>query len=269
MTERIFDRQVIVSLDDVEYTDFRIDFDVTKTLGSEANEATIELYNVPFDDGAVKRAQRRETLIRLFAGYDAPALIFQGNPIKGGVSYERNEADVVLKMEAKDGYRQYKDTRLNVSFETGTSFADIAETIAEQMGVPVGTIDVPERKSLTQGVVLTGGPETVLRRLAETIDGHASVQDGRLQILPKSRTNSNSGPRYATELGNLITYSDTDDGIKLTVLLDATLNPGDRFQMDHPEQSGVFKARKITYSGSKWSDDFYCEIEAVASPGEA
>lgn len=263
MSNRLFGRQVIVSIDDQRYDQLRVDFKVTKSLDTSANEAEITIYNIPFSSEAAARAQSRDTLIRLYAGYDTPSLIFQGNPIPNGVTYERTETDRLLKIEAKDGYKFYKGTRISASFATGTSFQDIADTVSEQMGIPRGSIRVPQERSLTSGVVLTGDPETVLRRLADATGTSASVQDGSLQILQKSGANPNLAPLYSTANRNLISYSNTDYGVELTVLLDNTLNPGDRFKIEHPEFSGAFKARKVVYEGSRWSTSFYCKIEGV------
>lgn len=262
----LFGRQVILVLDSDEYSDFRVDFTVTKTAGSAANEAEISIYNLRFDDGALERAQRRDTIVRLFAGYTSPGLIFQGNPIRNGVEFSRDGADTILKISAKDGYRQYKDTVINTSFSTGTSFKDVIDELVLAAGLARGSIIVPEDRTLTQGVVLTGDVETIFRRMSDTLGADISIQDGALSVLPRNEANPNLAPFYNSETGTLLSCSNTDYGVELSVLLDNTLNPGDRFRVQHREVEGNFRARKVEYVGSQWSDEFVCNIEGTPYP---
>lgn len=262
MSETLFGRTVILELDNQAYRDFRVDFDVTKTLGGSPNEAKISIYNVDYFEGLVERAQSRDLRVRLLAGYDIPKLIFEGNPIPNGVDYERDGVDNVLTLEAKDGYNSYKRARLNTSFSTQTSLRELIDEAAGELGIPTGTISVPNDIQLTQGGAFSGQASDLLDRLADSAGADWSIQDGALQFLPANETNTNQGPLFSTDLKNLISYSDTDYGVKIKTILHATINPGDKFKLEHPDREGSFKARKVQYTGSRWQNDFYTTIEA-------
>jgi hypothetical protein len=259
---RLLNRQVIVQLDNRSYEGLRVDFDVTKTIGGKPNKARIEVYNLD----ELPDLQNRDLRVRLVAGYDTPALIFQGNPVKGGLTRERSGGDLILKIEAQDGIREYQNARVNVSFSTATSFQQVVDEVSKQMGLPQGTIRLDNDVSLTQGFAYNGAARDVLDRIATSVDADWSIQDGQLQLLPYTATTPNRGPLYSTELRNLIDAKPTDDGVEVVTFLDSAMKPGDRFKVESDDIDGVFKANRVNHAGSKWQNDFYTTIEAKPSP---
>lgn len=264
MTE-LFGRQVILQLDDLSYDGLRVDFSVTKTIGSKLNKAKIDVYNLADIYTDLIESQARDVRVRLLAGYDTPALIFEGNPVKGGISKERSAGDSVLTIEANDGLKQYQDAVVNVSFATQTTFAQVVEEAATQLGLPQGAIEVSNDARLTQGLSFTGPASELLDRVARSQDSDWSIQNGQLRIVPFSGTTTERGPLYSQENRNLIEYQPMDTGAKFVVLLDAKLLPGDRFEVEHQEVQGVYKASKVQHAGSRWQNEFYTTIEATRS----
>ena len=264
---RLFGRRVAVQIDRTLYEDLRIDFNVTKTLQSRPlNKASITIYNVDEQLFESVVAQRRESVIQVFAGYEAVNRVFIGNPIKNGVSFEWRDADRILKIDAQDGYRSYQTGRLSLSLDANTvTLQDIVAQASAALNLPLGIIDIPGDAQLTQGISLDGPASNVLDRIAASTGSDWSIQNGALQFLPRRRARRSRGPRYSSELRNILEYPKlTEDGTALKVLLDPSLNPGDRFDLrvNNKRYDGVYKAITVKHTGSKWQNEFFTEIEA-------
>lgn len=264
----LWDRKVAVQFDTDLFTDLRVSFEVTKTIKGEPNKATISVYNISPEYFNTLLAKKRDLVVKLFAGHGAPVPIFIGNPIKDGVEYLRDGTERVLKIEAKDGYKAYKRTRLALSFGDVITLREVVGRIAAEMGLPADMIDVPTDFEYTQGIQLSGQASKALDRLALSTGSDWSIQDGRLQFLPKSKVRRTTGPLYADRLKNIIQEpSKKEKGINLTTFLDPTLIPGDRFQVevtDAVAYNGIYKVTALRHTGDTHAEPFYTEIEAKA-----
>jgi hypothetical protein len=263
---RLWGRKVAVQFDDILLDGHRVSFEVTKTLKGEPNKATISVYGVDAETYSALLAKKRELVVRLFAGHEIPALVFQGNPVKAGVEFKIQAPERILMVEAKDGYHAYQRGRLKGSYDGEVPLAQIVEESAKQLGLPIGVIDIPGDMRFTQGIHLRGPAHRVLDRLAQSVGSDWSIQNGKLQFLPKSRVRRDSGPLYASSLNNIIGEpTKKEKGIELTVMLDPGLIPGDRFEVRSdvlPLFNGVYKATAVRHSGDNWDQAFYTEIEA-------
>lgn len=267
MTETLFDRTVILQLDDVSYDGLDVEFKVKKTAKKALNEATITTWNVPERDYKAK-IDNRNLRVRLLAGYSTPRLLFEGNPVDGGVTVERDNGDMRLKLECSDGLRTYRDARVQFSIQKQTTFVDVLDRIADQVGLPKGVIRVPSEKRWTQGIAYQGDMAGALDRLADAYDADWSIQNGKLQFLPKSET-TRRGPLFSPELDNLLDVGSTDQGVKVKVLLDNQCDPGTWFKVDGTDDhDGTYKVQSVEYQGSSGhKENFYSIIEATPSNG--
>jgi hypothetical protein len=245
----------------------RVSFEVTKTLGGEPNKSTMSIYGLDTQTYQMLLAKERELVVQLFAGHEIPGLIFQGNPVKAGLAYKIEPPERVLTVEAKDGYRSYQRGRMKKSFAGEVTMTQVLEEAAASLGIPLDTVDIPGDIRFTQGVHLRGPAHRVLDRLAQSTGSDWSIQNGKLQFLPKSKVRRDSGPLYATELNNIISHpTKKEKGIELTVILDPSIAPGDRFEVrddDYPLFNGVYKASAIRHTGDNWDTAFFTEIEAA------
>lgn len=264
---RLWGRKVAVQFDDILLDGHRVSFEVTKTLKGEPNKATMSVYGVDAETYSALLAKKREVVVRLFAGHEIPAMVFQGNPVKAGVEFKIQAPERILMVEAKDGYHAYQRGRLKGSYDGEVPLKQIVEEAAKQLGLPVGVIDIPGDLRFTQGIHLRGPAHRVLDRLAQSVGTDWSIQNGKLQFLPKSRVRLNSGPLYASSLNNIIGEpTKKEKGIELTVIMDPSLLPGDRFEVRSdvlPLFNGIYKATAVRHSGDNWDQAFYTEITAI------
>jgi len=266
---RLWGRKVIVQLDDEVWDGLRVSFAVTKTLKGEPNKATISVYGLDPDTYQRLQARGRDLVVSLYAGHEIPGLVFRGNPVKDGVEYRLDSPERVLLIEAKDGYRAYSRARVKGSFSGEILVKDVVEKAAAQLGLPVSLIDVPGDMRLTQGLHMRGPAHRILDRLAQSTGSDWSIQNGTFQFLPKSKVRRNSGPLYSPDapLSNLIKRPvKKESGVELTVMLEPSLIPGDRFEIrdgEIPMFDGVYKVKAVKHTGDNWDQVFYTEIEAA------
>lgn len=260
---RQFGRQVRVvagpkGQDGVEIQGVRIGFDVKHTLSGEPSEASIEIYNLSDETTSIIESDDLE--VRVFAGYANPGLIFAGNPVDGGVEDQFNGTDRKLKIEAQDGGREIARTQLNVSLDGEVTVRRAFNEVAERLGVPTGTIRIPDNVRVFQGLTLADHGRAVLDRLATMAGADWSIQNGALQVLPKDGDRQIEAASFSAENGNLIDVKRKKKGVKVKAFLVANVRPGDRFRLESDDESGTYKARDVRFQGdSGHANDFFIE----------
>lgn len=278
-----FNREIAAQIGDRYIDGLRIDFDITKTIkSSPLNKATISIYNVSEELFEHVVEQRREIAIQLFAGHSGalgalgqtapPNRLFIGNPVKNGVEFVWSGADRILRIDAQDGYKAYQKGRLALSLDASElTLQELVAEAAGSLGLPIGIVDVPGDVRLTQGAVLTGPTSVVLDRLAASTGAEWSIQDGALQFIPRRKARRTRGPLYSRAARNIMEYPKlTEEGLKIKVVLDPSILPGDRFKVEtgNKRYDGIYRATTVKHTGSKWENTFQTEITAKAWNGE-
>lgn len=255
MTEQ-FDRTVITQIGEPgaggrEFRDLRQKFRIKHTLSSGPNEAKIELWNPAPETIAL--AQTETAVVRVFAGYDTPALIFQGEPNDGGVEVIDDGVETTLKIDALEGAQPLASTRVNVSFGDTVTAEEVLETVADELGLPEGVVDVPEGFTLEQGGTFVGRASDVLDRIAVSIGADISIQAGSLQVIPEDGDTGVQSASFSSENDNLLDFREKDDGFVIKALLNGSVRPGDRVEVTRPvdgdTQTAVYKARDVEFRG--------------------
>lgn len=269
MTARLFKRQVLVQIGNLTIRDFRVDFNVFKSLKAKPpNSANITIYNIDVTDPLIRKLQTkagRDIPIRLLAGFDVPHVLFDGRLIKNGADVEDDIPEVKLKLKLQDRSFLYRNARINKTFNAGMKFSEVLAELGIALGVPPGTVRVIEDFEFPTSVTLNGRVADLLDDYAATGGADWSLQDGKLQFLPKGQTRRNTGPLYSHDnlrlMGRLLPKG---NGVVFNALLDAALSPGDYLAVKDVESdlSGAYKAHTITYRGSTHGDEFKMTVEA-------
>lgn len=263
----LFGRRVVLQLGTAggagrEITDLRIGFSVTMSDSSEPNKGKVEVYNV--GAWALAQMQAADAVVRLSVGYDSdggvPRLIFQGNPIKGGVKLDRSGTDRILSIEAQDGGRAYTSSHVSESYATATTSAQLFNALAEAMGLPLGNVDaVAGGVSFPHGLALTGRAADQLDRVAAMSRAKWGIRDGALQVWASGGSTGETAVVFSAATGNLIgSPAVTDKGVEITGLLAPTLRPGKPFRVVSADVNGDYVATDVEFKGdSGWASDFY------------
>lgn len=258
--------------------DLRVSFKVTYKASKGPNTGTIKIYNpAPTTVGLL---QTPGTTIRLLAGYGGlPRLLFAGDPVKGGVSYQAEGADRVLEVDAADGGRAFTATHLAISFATPTTFGQVLTAILGQTLWARGYVDPSiESVQLPHGIVLLGRPAEVLDRLAASVPPAGAdwfVRDGAVYLVGRGSSSPEVAPLLSATQGNLIGSAIgvkiagaggkapiNNNGLRVKALIDATMRPGRSYVVEALGASGVYVARDVTFTGDSGFDRaFYMEID--------
>lgn len=243
-----------------DFSGFRVRFRVEMNRKSTPNKATVEAYNLAPD--SISLFQAPGAVVRVLAGYDAPMQIFRGSPVKAGVLVQREGPDRVLHVEAQDGGAEWSK-RVNLSYATDTTSAQIVTDLAAALGVPVGLIESGTAFSLSQGVVLTGPASGALDRLCLSLGLRWYIRDGALVVA--SGSTGELAVCFSSVTGNLIgSPQRTKEGVEITGLLAPTLRPGKPFRVISEEVNGDFVCDSLVFQGdSGWDRDFYVVAKGV------
>lgn len=262
----LFGRQVVVQFGTPgttgkSFSDLRVTFRVQMSRSSTPNTGSIQIYNLNPDSIAL--LQKPDAVIRLLVGYDVPRLIFQGEPIKGGVKLERQGPDRILSIEAQDGGRSYREARIEVSFATQTTLRQVLDAVSAQLGLPSGTIRIDDDMRFPHGIVLSGSARDVLDRISRASGADWFVRDGVLQIVPTGGDTGEEAILFSVAQGNLIgSPAPTDQGIEVRGLIEPSMRPGRVFRVDSEQYPGQdYVATDVEFVGDAgWDPTFYVTV---------
>jgi hypothetical protein len=243
-----------------EFKDLRVSFKIKKTSDGKPNEATIQLFN-PNPD-TISSVQDRKVIVRLFAGYDFPWMLFQGNPIKDGINISREGPTRVLKMELLDGRRALA-TELDLNLSKNTTLKQALTAIAKASNMGVGFVADVEDFDLPYGMHLDGSPAEALERIGTMSDADFSIQDGAIQIVKGGNDTGEPAVLFSTKNGNLLKVARKEKGrVDVTAMLEGSIRPGRRFVVESEYINGIFKAIDVEHIGDIFEDAFTTRITA-------
>lgn len=173
--------------DALDLSELRVVFQTKRGDLQTPNSARIQVYNMNPD--TVARIQKEFKRVRLLAGYDnGPfGLLFDGSLIQA--RYGRETAtDTCLYLTCADGDRAYNFCTVSTTLAKGWTPSDVITVCAKEMekyGVKLGYVPpLPEVRG-PRGVTLFGMVKDILSEVAEQTNTYWSIQDGRLQFVPK------------------------------------------------------------------------------------
>lgn len=248
-------------------------FKVEKSDKPEANDSTIQIYNL----SDAHRAQLEVTGIRCFlsAGYPgAESQIFGGN-VRFALT-EKQGVDWVTKMELGDGLSSLAGVRVTQSYRPGSLWTDVVAGVGKVM------------KDLDQGNLLDrikqAGSDIVMRN-GFTCDAPASavltellaqqglgwsVQDNRIEALGVADYLPGEGPLISPDTGlvgsptiGAAQHKGGPQIIKVKCLLNPSLKPGSRFQLQSANLNCACRCHKVVQIGNSRAGDWYTESEVT------
>lgn len=244
----------------------RIAFDVLHTRSSPPSPARVQVWNLA--DASISALQAPRSVVRLFTGYrddGVPKLIFQGNPTKTGTKIERQGVDRVATIELRDGGDQYQSARVNKSFRSSTTFAEVFAEALDAFGMPSAG-GLPAGSSAITfpgGLHLVGTARDVFDTLAAAAGAHWFIRDGVVYMLGREAGTTETAPVFSSKSRNLVgsPTRTEDEGIEIRALLDPSMRPGRPFRVESRDVTGNYVARDVRFVGDSGFDTpFYVEI---------
>jgi hypothetical protein len=255
--------------------DLKIDFDISKGIGSSQNEAKVSIWNLTKSH----RKQLGDELdkIELKVGYkDGPlSTIFKGS-IRDSTD-TKESPDIQSEIECGDGDEAIGKGSASKTFAKGTKPREIVDYLIGQLpGVSKGEMkgldDLPAYK---RPVTVFGYAAAELDKIGRQHRLYWSIQDGTAQVL-KNDAVLPGVTLISSETGMIGVPQTNDKGITVKTLLNPEIAPGrqidvrsdfldeesGRDKRKTDEGGGIFRVSQVKFVGSNEGDDWYVEIEA-------
>lgn len=273
-----------------------IEFEIEKSLDREPNKCTLRvlnlaegtrkelssknLYDPKKQKGLARGNVAKQTAapktgkirVEIEAGYEGHrGLIFLGD-LRRALSSQEQDGTWVTTIAGEDGGRTYLQSHVADSWPPGTPKLLVVTQLAASLGLGVGNIAEVSAKlsglSFPNGTYLKGPAAEVLHGVLKGTGIVYSIQNGVLQfrytnpddIDPRALLNAHL---ISTETGLVGTPEHDAHGfMTFRCLLNPTLAPGAFCVLNSSTARGTFIAHKVTYTGSTFTNDWYCEVEA-------
>ncbi len=275
----LFGRVVVVELGQEgetgkRFVGLRTSFRVVHTRAASPNTLSMSMWNP--NPITLALLDGPSPSVRLLVGYaDAvapdepvvPRLIFTGQPVKNGRTVEKTGTDRILRIEAQDGGRQYREGRLDITIATPTTLSAVVALAGAVMGIPLGTVTLVPDVALTQGFVASGSARDVLDRIVLGANADWMIRDGVLHVIPVGAAVPGLAPLFSSETGTLIGQPIKRERgkVEIRALLNPALRPGSPFRVVSRSVKGNFIAGDVVFVGDSGFDrPFY--IETIGSP---
>lgn len=199
----------------------KVEFTVTKSIGSTPNPALIKIYNLNPNNETLIQNEYDDIILNV--GYlNNVRILFRGN-IKHVFKY-KFKTDYITEIEAGDGDFDYRNSTINETLAAGTTRSNIIQKAIASFtgGTTQGFVSIDPYVNL-RGVSLTGNTRTILDNLAKNAGANWSIQNGQLTIVKTSGTLPNTAIVVNSQSGMLDAPEINDKGIRVRTLLNPQL----------------------------------------------
>ena len=240
-------------------------FDITKTNNRAFNSAELAIWNLKLESRTLLQPKGLEVIIR--AGYvDSLAQIWKGDSAR--TVNAKDITDWITTIEFED--KELKSKRINKSLRAPQDSGTILKELTDALGLDIGNVKEQIRsngarsvlKQFVSGVVLSGKVADLMDEYASSMGLNYSVQDKKLQVLPKNGVLPGPAIDLSAETGMLGSPQIGEKGTLTTdTLLDPRMVPGRRVKIDSLVVSGEFKVQKVRHVGDTWGAEWTTELE--------
>ena len=261
-----------LSINHGEGDQLKVGFDVSKDLASEANDATIEVWNL--SEGHRNSVGREFEDVRLEAGYlgSSTGIIFVGQ-IRD-VEHARDKADIITRITCGDGDKGLRNATSSKSFPAGTPIKDILEQIQkdlEKQGVSRGQWRFPdgfEDKKLKRPFAMCGSCQREMNMFGRSFGFYWSIQNGATELVSADGAFEQT-VFLSSDTGLVNTPTITDNGVKFEALLNPEIRPNRRVQIQSQvlrmnSAEGTYRVSQVNYRGDNRAGEFvvsgHCEL---------
>lgn len=256
-----------------------ISFEVTKSISSTANTADITIYNLTESHRNMMGKEFDE--VQLEAGYMPPdgggnvGIIFKGN-IRD-VSHKRNGADIVTTISCGDGDKALRKATLSKSYPKGTPVKDVVNDLYGELakqGVTRGEWKFPDDKPTTykRPYAVCGSCAREMNTIGRGQQMYWNIQNGAMEIIPGDGFIGQVAI-ISSDTGMIDTPTLTDNGCKVSALLNPEIRPNRRVQVissivEMNAQDGMYRVSECTYRGDNATGDFRVDITGESVHGD-
>lgn len=225
----------------------RVAFEIKKDALQTPNTGKITLFNLqPNLRSAITKGWR----IKVQAGYQGLVdQVFVGSVTTAKT--QRAGPDITTEVEAADGGESLLNASFNQKYPAKTPLWQILQDVARAMDVLPGVVLGLPNYSISRAQTLCGGCSQVLHVCLDKHGLTFSVQNGKLNILPKNAHLDTAAIVVSQNTGMLGVPSVTGDALRFEALLNPRLVPGQLvlMQSKNPQAAGFYKVEKVEIKG--------------------
>lgn len=241
-----------------EWSKVFVDFAVSKVLGKAPNTATINLYNLGQE--SLTWLESPGHMVQLLAGAEVPGMVFYGEiNAKRGVETKRQGADIVTTIKAQDGKRVIQSGYFTGSYPPGVTRTQILTDALAAEGIASGYMHPLPERTYEAGASFSAPLHKVLDELYAGEIATWSVQNKVFQLVALGAPVAGTAPIISESTGMIGAPERTIKGVKVSTLLDGTLEPGGGFVVSAAKWSGSAKITKLDHRGDtdgrQWQTD--------------
>jgi hypothetical protein len=250
----------------------RVQFKVSKTISGSPNEIEVKLFNL--NKSSRNSIGKEFQGLTLEAGYMPP----QGGGNVGiigkgrirDVESERDGPDIITTVYCGDGDQGFRKATISETIEKGTPIPEVVEKIykdLEKQGIGRGEWKFPEGiRSLKRPYSMCGSCIRELNTLGRGNDFYWSIQNEVLEIIPSDGFLSGS-LLISPETGMIGSPTVTDNGVKVSALLNPDARPNRLFEYKSEFASGKARASTVDLDGDNQEGDFTMTLHGESASG--
>jgi hypothetical protein len=262
----------------LQTTQHDIKFKVIKSIKSEPNKCTLEIFNLNAEHRnaiaelnpvtklvhvrdkkklriAARKSAKKGIGVKIEAGYHGDnSLIWLGDMRTAESEYIA--PNWITKLTAGDGEKAWQNARVNVSYGPKTPTSTALNAMVKALGLGAGnTAEIIANEGLTnkiypQGTVMSGPVATLLTDYCRSADLEWSIVDGAVQFTGRGKALKGRAILVSANTGMLGSPKVDIDGV-LTVktVLIPDVRPGRLIVVEASQNAGNYRAEQIIYEG--------------------
>ncbi|MES2498923.1 MAG: hypothetical protein V4570_00190 [Pseudomonadota bacterium] len=215
------------------------------------NTADIRVYNV--SEQTAQAVEREFERVVLQAGYEGGfGIIFDGQ-IKQVRRGRESQTDTFIDITCADGDSAYNFSVSAFSLAAGSTPKDAVSEILKDMaerGISKGFIPDLPGNPLPRGKIFYGMSKDKMREIAKNTNTSWSIQDGKLQMVPLTTYMPGEIPVLTGATGVIGLPEQTQNGIRLKVLLNPAIKIGQAVKLDNASIQKFKYSLSITQEAS-------------------
>jgi len=271
-------RVVIEGCKEIDISEHKISFELTKSSNSRENLGRIEIWNLSNETRKLITAS--DSLVRVFAGYtEAMGLVEIAQGDITNINHNRNKTDTVTQIYIEDGNRKLRQNPISIGFKGEVRLTDILAKLKIQSNITFRLVGVSSGASVGGGYSAIGGLDFILNQLAIIFDFSWSMQGGSILIRGKDKIQDEQVLLLSAETGLIFNPEtvkkiseklvDSDEPLPASIyavqsLLQPHLQINDLIALKSQDLNGNFRIKKISHIGDTRGNDWYSNIEVIA-----
>lgn len=277
--------------DGLELGELRITFSTHKADFETPNRADIKVYNL--SEETCNRMRSKEfTKLVLQAGYEGNYGLIFGGTIRQARFGRENGVNTYVDFLVSDGDRAYNYATVNTTLAAGATHKDQVAVAAAAMAehdVTPGYIPDLGGQELPRGRVMYGMARDFMREAAASSDTSWSIQDGKMQMVPRRGYIPGNPITLTAETGLIGQPEQTNDGIMVRALINPQFRVGGRIHLNNKSiiafktdlkigafqkaprlnSDGLYRILAIEWKGDTRGKDWYADLTCVGIDGSA